>query len=115
MSLFLEVFLRRDIFAGSSGAGFNPDLLQPCTSLKQCNQVLNDISKDLEANPDDIDSEGLKFFFDSEVKRLERNKEFVENTSRVRQPIASTYFQNDFLTLHTFYTRNCWQSGNAIP
>jgi hypothetical protein len=70
-------------YAGDARAGFDADLLQPCDQLKACKGSLAAVSKQLAANPDDIDAQGGKYFFESEVERLEANKQYVEAASKV--------------------------------
>lgn len=117
--------------AGDARAGFDADLLQPCEQLKACKASLAAVSKQLAADPEDIDAQGNaaahrapnpnsayggrssgamlrrnscravvlkathnntrregwaaggKFFFESEVERLEANKQYVEAASKV--------------------------------
>ena len=70
-------------YAGDARAGFDADLLQPCDQLKACKGSLAAVSKQLAANSDDIDAQGGKYFFESEVERLEANKQYVEAASKV--------------------------------
>jgi len=78
---------------GSANAGYNPDLLQPCSSLDQCRKTLRGIEKNLEADPEDVDSEGLKYFFETEVERLEKNKAFVDSTNKAVKSGENKFIQ----------------------
>jgi len=45
---------------GEVRAGFDADLLQPCEQLKACKASLAAVSKQLAADPDDIDAQGKR-------------------------------------------------------
>mmetsp|Transcript_7373 Transcript_7373/g.15036 ORF Transcript_7373/g.15036 Transcript_7373/m.15036 type:complete len:460 (-) Transcript_7373:393-1772(-) len=98
-------------------AGFNPDLLQPCTSLNQCRNTLDGINKDLEADPDDLDSEGLKYFFESEVDRLEKNKQFVDSASKSLKSGENRFLQRITLSVERSQFDNTvdfWTKGMGM-
>ncbi|KAK3234350.1 hypothetical protein CYMTET_55396 [Cymbomonas tetramitiformis] len=68
-------------------SGFSTaDLLKPCKSLEPCEATLQELTAALEKQPDELELQGYKYFYETEVERLTKNKVFV---SKLRQDVEN--------------------------
>eukprot|EP00238_Polyblepharides_amylifera_P006421 CAMPEP_0196583828 /NCGR_PEP_ID=MMETSP1081-20130531/44847_1 /TAXON_ID=36882 /ORGANISM="Pyramimonas amylifera, Strain CCMP720" /LENGTH=359 /DNA_ID=CAMNT_0041904845 /DNA_START=305 /DNA_END=1384 /DNA_ORIENTATION=- len=94
---------------------FSPDLLKPCESLSQCRDTLAGIVKESEADPENSDNEGLEYFFDTEVKRLEKNKSFVESTRKAVTSGEGKFVQHIVVTVEDIDSAvDFWTKGMGM-